>query len=161
VLKAAPLLGKRVYLSLDPATALGVLDLVQELGGEVVGLTVEHLDRLHREAFQKFQDRSPALQIHIGNGQGFEEVNILQRVKPDLYIGNAGHLVQVAHLGIPTVFLPRVSLLGYEGVKAFAHQAAKALSNHSFISKLSASTPPYQLQWFQRSANWHIKQEVK
>jgi nitrogenase molybdenum-iron protein alpha/beta subunit len=165
LLEAAPLRGVRVYLSLEPATALGMLDLVQELGGEIAGLTVEHLDRLHIEALRSFQHRAPALQIHIANGQGFEELNLLQRIKPDLYVGVGGHLAQVAHLGIPAVFLPRVPILGYGGVASFARQALKALRNRAFVTQLATqlttSGLPYHAHWFQRSPNWHIKQEVK
>ena len=161
VLEAAPLRGKRIYVSTDPATALGLLDLIQELGGEVVGLTVEHLDRLHLDALQKYQDHSPALQIHIGNGQGFEEVNLLQRIKPDLYIGSGGQLLQAAQLGIPSVFLPQIPILGYIGIKAFAHEASKALRNQAFVTRLAKARLPYHPSWYKRSANWHIKQEVK
>ena len=161
VLESAPLRGKRVYVSTAPATALGILDLIQELGGEVVGLTVEHLDRLHLDALQKYQNHSPALQIHIGNGQGFEEVNLLQRIKPDLYIGSGGQLLQAAQLGIPSVFLPKIPILGYIGIKAFAHESSKALRNRAFVARLAKVNLPYHSSWYKRSANWHIKQEVK
>ena len=161
VLESAPLRGKRVYISTDPATGLGLLDLIQELGGEVVGLTVEHLDRLHLEALQKYQDRSPALQIHIANRQGFEEVNLLQRIQPDLYIGSGGQLLQAVQLGIPSVFLPQIPILGYIGIRTFAHATSKALRNRAFVARLAKSRLPYHPSWSKRSANWHIKQEVK
>jgi len=162
VVEAAPLRGVRVYVSAAPATALGVLDLIQELGGEIAGLTVTHLDRLHLEAVAKYQERSPALQLHIGNGQGFEEINLLKRLQPQLYIGSGVHLVQAAQLGIPPVFLPRLPILGYAGIQAFAHETGKALRNQAFLSSLAARARlPYQEAWTRRSADWHIKQEVK
>ena len=162
VLQEAPLQGVRVYLSTDPASAPGLLELIRELGGEVAGLSVTHLDRLHLTGLEKFLAGAPALPIHVGHGQGFEELNLLQRVKPDLYIGASGQIVQVARAGIPSVLLSRVPVVGYCGVTAFAQQAAKALGNRAFARLLaSAGSTPYSAAWYQRSAGWHIKQEVK
>lgn len=162
LLEAAPLRGKQVYVSLEPATALGVLELIQELGGEIAGLSVSHLDRLHIEALREFQSNAPALQIHVGHDQGFEELNLIRRSKPDLYIGNGTQVVQVARLGIPAVHLGRIPILGYQGVRAFANAVSKALRNAAFLNQLSAGTTNvYQPTWFQRSPNWYIKMEVK
>ena len=161
-LQDAPLRGVRVYLSSDPGSAPGLLELIRELGGEVAGLSVTHLDRLHLAGLEKFLSGAPALPIHVGHGQGFEEVNLLQRIKPDLYIGASGQIAQVAQAGIPSVFLPRVPVIGYNGVAAFAQQAVQALHNRSFVQVLAnAGSTPYRDTWYQRSAGWHIKQEVK
>ena len=162
LLQEAPLQGVRVYLSTDPGSAPGLLELIRELGGEIAGLSVTHLDRLHLAGLEKFLSGAPALPIHVGHGQGFEELNLLQRVKPDLYIGASGQIAQVAQLGIPSVFLARVSVIGYSGVAAFAGQAVKALRNRAFVQQLAhAGDTPYSEAWYQRSAGWHIKQEVK
>ena len=161
ILEAQPLRGAKVYLSLAPATALGVLNLVKETGGHVAGLTVSHVDQLHLDGLRKFQDQSPALQIHVGEGQGFEEANLLQRLKPDLYVGDGGQLVQAARLGIPSVFLPRIPVVGYRGVRAFARRTALALKNRAFVARFAGGPQLFADNWFQRSAHWHIKQEVK
>jgi nitrogenase molybdenum-iron protein alpha/beta subunit len=160
-LEAQPLRGAKVYLSLAPATALGLLNLVKEIGGQVAGLTVSHVDQLHLDGLRKFQDQSPALQIHVGDGQGFEEANLLQRIKPDLYVGDGGQLVQAARLGIPSVYLPRIPVVGYRGVRAFARRAALALKNRAFVTRFAGGPQAFSENWFQRSAHWHIKQEVK
>ncbi|HEX9047925.1 MAG TPA: nitrogenase component 1, partial [Verrucomicrobiae bacterium] len=161
ILRAQPLRGAKVYLSLAPATALGLLDLVKEIGGQVAGLTVSHVDQLHTGALRKFQEQAPALQIHVGDGQGFEEANLLQRLKPDLYVGDGGHISQAARLGIPSLYLPRISIVGYRGVREFARRAALALKNRSFVARFAGGAKPFTENWFQRSPNWHIKQEVK
>jgi nitrogenase molybdenum-iron protein alpha/beta subunit len=162
VLEASPLRGKRVYVSLEPATALGVLELAQELGGEIAGLSVTHLDRAHVEALREFQNNAPALSIHVGHEQGFEELNLIRRSKPDLYIGSGAQLVQVARTGIPSVHLGRIPIVGYQGVRAFARALSNALRNPAFLAGLAIGTPgAFQPNWFQRSPNWHIKMEVK
>ena len=36
---------------------------------------------------RRYQQKASALQIHTGCRQGFEEVNLLRRIKPGLYVG--------------------------------------------------------------------------
>jgi hypothetical protein len=39
------------------------------------------------ETLRRYQQKASALQIHTGCRQGFEEVNLLRRIKPRLYVG--------------------------------------------------------------------------
>lgn len=161
LLEEAPLRGVRVCLGLPTATAFAVADLVRELGGEVVGITVDQIDRRHGSRLVELQRITPNLQLHVAADQPFEESNILRRLRPGLYVGGAGTLVQAAHLGIPAVSPDRTPLIGYRGVTAFAHAAARALKNSSFVTALAGNGQPYLDAWYRRSPNWHIKQEVK
>lgn len=153
--------GVRVYLSLKTATAFGVLDFVRELGGEVVGMTVSHLDQLHRTRLEGLCGRHPGLQIHVAEGQPFEEVSIVKRLAPDLYLGDSAHLGQVGRLGIPVLSLEDIPILGYSGVIQLVRRIELALGNRSFGASLSRVPLPYQDGWFRRSPNRHIKREVK
>lgn len=161
LIAAAPLKGKDVYISLPAATAFGVRRLVEELGGRVIGLSVEHLDQSHRQDLAAFAAEHPETPLHVGHGQAFEEVNLLQRQKPDLYVGSGGSLLQVARIGIPVLSLAGHGILGYRGIVTFAKLASRALANRSFVAALAGGETPYQEAWYRRSAHWHIKQEVK
>ena len=138
-----------------------MLDLVEELGGEVVGLTITHLDRLHVRNLDELAARNPSLQIHVSDGQAFEEISILRKLAPDLYLGDSTHLGQVARLGIPAVSLESLAIIGYSGVIRLARRIKTALANRSYGLSLAKINSPYQDAWFRRSHNWHIKQEVK
>jgi len=153
--------GIRVYLALAPSTAFGILELVEELGGEVIGITVSRLDQLHTGTLEELSGRHPSLLIHVADGQPFEEVNILKRLSPDLYLGDSLHLAQVGRLGIPVVSLRETPVLGYRGVSALARRLSMALLNRSFGEALSRTSLPYKDGWLKRSPNWHIKKEVK
>ena len=153
--------GVRVYLGLATATAFGVLELVQEFGGEVVGITVSHLDQLHRKRLEELSARHPDLQIHVADGQPFEEVSILKRLTPDLYLGDSAHLGQLGRLGGAVVSLEDAPILGYRGLVSLAGRISLALRNPSFGAALARTSPPYHDAWYRRSPNWHIKQEVK
>lgn len=153
--------GTRVYLSLAAANAFSVLELVEELGGEVAGVTITHLDRLHVRHLDELAARYPDLSLHVSDGQVFEEVSILRTLAPTLYIGDSLHVGQVARLGIPVVSLAEVGIVGYSGVVRLVQRIKNALANRSFGTALTAVAPPYQEAWYRRSQNWHIKQEVK
>jgi nitrogenase molybdenum-iron protein alpha/beta subunit len=153
--------GTRVYISLSSANAFSVLDLIEELGGEVAGVTVTHLDRLHSRQLHELAARHPSLQIHVSDGQAFEELSILRKLGPDLYLGDSTHIGQVARLGIPTVSLESLGIIGYSGVIRLVQRIRAALGNRSFGTSLAGIDSPYQEAWFRRSHNWYIKQEVK
>jgi len=153
--------GIKVYISLSSSNAFSVLDLVEELGGEVTGLTITHLDRLHVRHLDELTTRNPSLQIHVSDGQAFEEVSILRKLSPDLYLGDSTHLGQVARLGIPVVSLESLALVGYSGVVRLVRRIKTALANGSYELALAKAASPYHEAWFRRSHNWHIKQEVK
>lgn len=153
--------GGRVYISLSSANAFSVLDLVEELGGEVAGVTVTHLDRLHTRQLDQLAARNPSIQIHVSDGQAFEELSILKKLAPDLYLGDATHIGQVARLGIPVVSLEAIGVIGYGGVIRLVRRIRAALGNRSFGDFLAGAKLPYHEAWYRRSHNWHIKQEVK
>lgn len=162
LIEKADLKNTKVYINLSASVAFGVAALVEELGGEVVGVTVEHVDSLHERQLTELLSRKPDLQLHVAHGQPFEETNILQRLKPDLYIGGFGQQVVAAKLGIPAVSLHNVGILGYTGVSRFVRLAAKALRNKAFVLQLAENSRlPYHDAWSQKSSNWYIKQEVK
>jgi nitrogenase molybdenum-iron protein alpha/beta subunit len=153
--------GVRVYLSLSSANAFSVLELVEELGGEIAGVSITHLDRLHTGHLDRLAAKNPNLQIHVSDGQAFEELSILRKLSPDLYLGDSTHIGQVARLGIPLVSLESIGIVGYSGTLRLVQRIQSALLNTSFGASLSGAQLPYHEAWYRRSHNWHIKQEVK
>lgn len=153
--------GVKVYISLSSANAFSVIELVEELGGEIAGVTVTHLDRLHNRHLVELAARNPELQVHVSDGQAFEELSILRKLSPDLYLGDSTHIGQVARLGFPVVSLEAISFIGYSGVIRLARHIRIALGNRSFGATLTSVKTPYQESWYRRSHNWYIKREVK
>jgi nitrogenase molybdenum-iron protein alpha/beta subunit len=153
--------GVTVYISLAAANAFAVFELVEELGGTVAGLTISHLDRLHLPHLRELSARQPDLQIHVANGQAFEEASIVRSISPGLYIGDGLHVPQIARLAIPVVSLEGTPVIGYGGVIGLVRRIRMALGFRGFGVLLGNSATPYHDAWFRRSQNWHIKQEVK
>jgi nitrogenase molybdenum-iron protein alpha/beta subunit len=153
--------GITVYISLSSANAFSFIDLIEELGGKVAGITITHLDRLSIRHLDALSARTPSLQIHVSDGQAFEEVSILRKLSPALYLGDSTHLGQVARTGIPVVSIESLGIVGYGGVVRLVQRIKNALANNSYGLALAHVQSPYQDAWFRRSHNWHIKQEVK
>ena len=103
-----------------------------------------------------------ALPVLVGEGQAFEEVNLLRTVKPDLYVASGGAAVHALRLGIPVLDVQRIPLLGYEGAERFAAAVARRLAQPAFARFLAAAPDrTYQAAWLQKSTHWFIKHEVK
>jgi nitrogenase molybdenum-iron protein alpha chain len=149
--------GKRIYVSSSTSISIGIARFLKEMGAELAGMTITHLDAVNLSHLRKLEGD---FQLHIAQGQAFEQVNILKRVKPDLYIGGAGQAALAAKLGIPAISTYRLGIIGYSGAKRLAERIKNALLNPNFIHKLS-SPSIYKDQWYQKSPNWHIKQEVR
>jgi len=154
--------GVKVYVNLPTSLAFGIVGLIEELGGEVVGLTVEHIDDLHKRELENISSGETNFKIHVASGQPFEEVNIISKSKPDLYIGGLGQTAWIAKLGVPVISIQSTAILGFNGITKFIHQVSKALKNKAFIEHLGKNTPLlYEDSWIKKSPNWYIKQEVK
>lgn len=162
LLEKRSLRNKRVYISLPASAALGTAGLVEELGGEVAGITVQYVDKLHEKKLTELAAKKPELRLHVAQGQPFEEANILNRLKPDLYIGIAGLAVWAAKTGIPAVSAENAGILGYRGISRLISCVDKALQNKFYVEKLAKHTAsPYHNNWYQRSPDWYIKLEVR
>ena len=152
----------KVYVNLSANLAWGLVGLVEELGAQVIGITVHHVDQLHQSLLADFNANNPSIPLHVADGQPFEQANILNRLQPDLYIGNAADTVWAAKQGIAALSVDHLPLLGYRGAAFLAHELNKTISNQTFVQNLHKNTSlPYRAQWYGKSPSWHIKMEVK
>lgn len=154
-----PLARKKVFLDIDISAAAGLAEFIEELGGEVSGISISHIDSLNRN---KLKELSKEVLFTVGDGQPFELVNILYKNKPDFYIGGSEHTGLVASLGILPIAVNSKILYGYEGAIQLIQAILKAEKRTGFAAYLAENTKePYRESWLKKSANWYIKQEVK
>lgn len=158
--------GLSVYFNLSPAYAFGLSEFLEELGAETAGFKLPYLDKRHGERLEALSLRKPDLKFLVGDGQPYEEANLLARLRPHVYIG-AGESVGCAlRLGIPAIDLEQLPILGFEGARRLLRRLDKLLRGPSLARYVSGAAAGgqltvYQERWLQRSVNWHIKQEVK
>lgn len=154
--------GRRIAIALAPAWALAVADLVEELGGEVVLLSVPHLDRSHAAALHAFAERRPSVQLHVGDAQGFETAGLLRRVAPDAVLGLADTVAQALRQGLPAAVAVHDRLIGPAAADYLLRLVEDATEGSALAGHAArASGARYSAAWLRRSPDWHIKQEVR
>lgn len=154
--------GEKVFINLKPSYAFAVMELAKETGLQVIGIKVPYIDSHHLTDLRKINSDYPELPILVGDGQVFEETNLLRKIKPDLYIGGQFDNITAGKLGIPAINAHSFPILGFAGVKNFIQIAHRKLSNPSFSRYIAESeSQSYTENWLQKKTNWFIKQEVK
>lgn len=143
--------GKRSFLSAGEirAGAQAIL-LKEDLGMEVLGVRAHHYDRYGDVLFE---DLAPDLPVNVAASQPFEQVNLLKRLKPDIYVGHLGGNVWTAKLGIPVlpIFGPNNNYMGYQGIFEVATRLHRVLRNPVYYTTLGeTSSLPYKASWYEQ-----------
>jgi nitrogenase molybdenum-cofactor synthesis protein NifE len=158
----APHAGAHIFVNLPAARAFAFVGLLAELGLQVAALKLPSLDNTQHVALHDLAARAPELPLLVGQGQAFEEVNLLRRLAPDLYVGHGESSVHALDLGIPVLDLQHLPLHGYAGAEAVARAIAGRLARPALARFLGAGDRHgHTAPWLARSTHWYIKQEVK
>jgi nitrogenase molybdenum-iron protein alpha chain len=154
-----PLKGARVYVDLNTQKAIAFVELIHELGGELAGITLSHVDDLNKVELNKIEK---GVNVRIGDGQPFEIANILSKNKVDYYIGDSGKVGWLALIKVLPISVENKIVYGYEGVVQFIQAIKRAKRSSKFNEYIADNAwNPYKESWLGKSTNWYIKQEVK
>lgn len=154
--------GARVFVSLPGPLVFGFADLLAEFGLVLAGLKLPSYAGADDAALSQLAARLPQLPLLVGEGQPFEEVNLLRRIRPALYIGRGTSSTHALRLGIPVLDVQHVPLHGYLGAERIAAEIARSLSNPALARFLGGGAEQhYTTSWLGRSTHWYVKQEVK
>ena len=154
--------GKTAFVSAGQSRAIGIPNLLADLGIEIVGITAYHYDEVIFESFADLENRCGDFCTNIANVQPFEQTNILNKEKPDLYFGHMGESVWAAKEGIPTGMVFNLGHLfaGYNGPVSFGSRILNLVNNPSFSKKLSRhSKKVYRDSWFNENPFKYHKEE--
>jgi nitrogenase molybdenum-iron protein alpha/beta subunit len=139
-----------------------VIDLLTDLGLAIAGLGLTTVSASHNQSLQRLAEQAPDLAVLVGEGQAFEEVNLVRRLRPDLIVTRGQAAVHLLRLGIPVLDLQRVPFFGYQGVVRVADAIARRLANPSLARFLGEGEEArYTESWLGKSTHWFIKHEVK
>jgi nitrogenase molybdenum-iron protein alpha chain len=149
--------GKRVFICGGTGRSFAAAALIHDFGMELVGLEtptydldaqidIEYLNGIHHDYV-----------VDVANMQPFEQVNLVNRLKPDVFIGVPSWS---ARFGIPTTHVldPKRATMGYDGILYLGNKIANQVENPGFNKKLSAyARLPYKQSWYESDAFKFIK----
>jgi nitrogenase molybdenum-iron protein alpha chain len=153
------LVGKKVMLSAGEVRSLATALWLKELGMEVVAVRIYHYDEFGAPALDQLLAEDGDLPINVATVHPFETVNLLQRFKPDLYLGHSSDNAWAAKLGIPTLPIYGGSnvYVGYAGAFDIARRLSRKLINPIFNRKVSKNyRQPYHNDWYDQDAFAYI-----
>lgn len=151
--------GKRVFVGGGETRILTTAEFFHSLGMELVGVKAHNVDRFVEDMLEDVTDEN--LFIEVAAGMPAEELNLLNKLKPDLYCGHAGANGWVTRLGIPNIplFGQSFNHMGYSGALELARKADKALRNTNFVRNISKNVAlPLSTQWMQSDVHDNIKE---
>lgn len=148
--------GKRVFICGGTGRSFAAAALIDDFGMELVGLETPTYDADAQVDIEYLNDIHKDYVVDIANMQPFEQVNLLNKLKPDAFIGVPEW---AAKLGIPTTHVldGKRPTMGYDGLLFLGNKIADQLENPGFNRKLAQHVKlPYKDSWYEESAFKYI-----
>lgn len=153
--------GKRVFVSGGEVRIIATAEVVQDLQMEIVGLKGHHIDQFVKPVFESLKDVED-IYINIATQHPFEQVNIVNRLKPDVIIIHTGSGNITAKHGLPVfpLYGPSYNYLGYSGTYDIARRLNRVMKNSQFNKNLSKYRAlPYKKEWYEKEPFAYIKEK--
>lgn len=152
--------GTTAVVGMGPSFGYNYIRLLAELGVEVVWGATWHFDQQYDhavcpESAKRLAEFEQDIPVSVCDQQNFELLNLLNRLRPDLYISrHGGTSVWASKLGIASVMVAdEYSAFGYQGVVDFGYRLIDTLSNRSLARNLASRVRlPYTDWWFAQDA---------
>lgn len=151
--------GKKVYVAGGEIRVLATAQFLEEdLGMEIIGMKGYHYDLFANELLDHFGTNKKT-QFSAATGQPFEQANLIENLKPDLYIGHVGLNGWAGRQGVPVfpVFMVSMNYMGYSGAFELAKRLTRIVRNASFNKNLYENVRlPYRQEWYSQNAFKYI-----
>ncbi|MCR5776589.1 MAG: nitrogen fixation protein NifE [Lachnospiraceae bacterium] len=152
----ARLQGKRVFICGGTGRSFAAAALIDDFGMELVGLETPTYDDDAQVDIEYLNGIHKNFVLDIANMQPFEQVNLVNKLKPDAFIGVPEW---AAKLGIPTTHVldGKRPTMGYDGLLFLGNKIADQLQNPGFNKKLAKHVRlPYKDSWYSEDAFKYI-----
>lgn len=150
---------KRIFIGGGETRIFTTAEFFQSLGMKVLGLKPHNFDRFAVPMIDDISDQEAI--VDVAPGQPAEEVVLLNKLRPDIYVGHVGANAWIMKLGIPTMplFGQALNYMGYSGAFELARKAARTLQNTAFSKKIATNLQlPFKPDWYESSPSENIKQ---
>jgi len=149
--------GKRVFICGGTGRSFAAASLIDDFGMKLVGLETPTYDEDAQIDIEYLNNIHGDYVIDIANMQPFEQVNLVNKLKPDVFIGVPSWS---ARLGIPTTHVLDMKrpTMGYDGILYLGDKIADQIENPGFNKKLQKHARlPYKKSWYEDDAFKFIK----
>jgi nitrogenase molybdenum-iron protein alpha chain len=154
--------GKKAFLSGGELRVIATAELLSYLGLTVNGIKCHHYDKFARPALEQLKNHEE-IPFLAATQQPFEHVNLVKRLKPDVFVGHPGGNNITAKLGLPILplFNSAAGYMGYAGVFEVARRLKRILKNPSFNKTLSEKRHlPFKSSWYEKDPFSYIKRNA-
>ena len=148
--------GKRVFICGGTGRSFAAAALIDDFGMELVGLETPTYDEDAQVDIEYLNGIHKDFVLDIANMQPFEQVNLVNKLKPDAFIGVPEW---AAKLGVPTTHVldGKIPTMGYDGLLFLGNKIADQLENPGFNKKLAKHVKlPYKDSWYEEDAFKYI-----
>jgi nitrogenase molybdenum-iron protein alpha chain len=143
--------GKRVFICGGTGRSFAAAALIDDFGMRLVGLETPTYDKDAQTDLHYLNQIQDDFVVDIANMQPFEQINLVKRLKPDVFIGVP---TWAARLGIPTTHVLDMKrpTMGYDGILYLGNKIADQIENPGFNKKLSKHARlPYRESWYEEN----------
>jgi nitrogenase molybdenum-iron protein alpha chain len=155
--------GQKAVVGMGPSFGYNYIRTLQELGVEVIWGATWHFDQQYDhgvipEAAENLAEMTENMAVSVADQQNFELLNLLHKLKPDLYVSrHPGSTVWATKMGIPTIMVAdEFSAFGYQGLIDFGYRLIDAITNRSLAKNLSARAKLPYTQWWMKQDSFHF-----
>ncbi len=148
--------GKRVFICGGTGRSFAAAALIEDFGMELVGLETPTYDHDAQDDIEYLNGIHRNFVVDIANMQPFEQVNLVNKLKPDVFIGVPEW---AAKMGIPTTHVLDMKrpTMGDDGLLYLGNKIADQLENPGFNVKLAKHVKlPYKAGWYEEDAFKYI-----
>ncbi|MFL0194045.1 nitrogenase component 1 [Clostridium sp. WILCCON 0269] len=153
--------GKRVYLGGGAIRIVSTAEVLQDLGMEIVGFKGHHIDEFIEPIFEALENIDDIV-FNVATQQPFEQVNIVNKLKPDVIVIHSGinNITPKQGLPILPLFGPTNIYMGYAGVFEIACRLNRKIKNNQFNKNISKNKSlPYKKEWYDKDPFTYIKED--
>jgi len=150
--------GKRVFICGGTGRSFAAAALINDFGMELVGLETPTYDADAQIDIEYLNGIYDDFSIDVANMQPFEQVNLISKLKPDVFIGVP---TWTARFGIPTTHVLDIkrATMGYDGILYLGEKIADQIENPGYNRKLVPyARLPYRQTWYESDPFKFIKE---
>jgi nitrogenase molybdenum-iron protein alpha chain len=152
--------GKKVLICGGTGRSFAAAALISDFGMKLTGLITPVYDNDAQADIDYLNGMHGDFVIDVANMLPFEQVNLVNRLKPDVFLGVPSWS---ARFGIPTTHIldAKRPTMGYDGILWLGEKMADQIENPGFNQKLSKyARLPYRESWYQSDPFKFIKWEA-